>query len=341
MVFRRDRDGTHGPLERSPPLPALRRYYPGFFGALFLILLRVAIGWHFTYEGLYKLDPPQGSPPFSAESYFRAASGPFAPHFRSLLPDAAGREILATSEDGLPTTLRERWRADLDQYATHYNFDADQLEQAETSLDQALASADAWFRDPANSRSIDKYFDDLDRVESLENDPDAMEFQAELAHKDRRTLEQTRRELTAPIDAWTSALKESWNDLATEDQIDRAGEYAAPWQPIEWLNAVTVWGLIIAGTCLMLGLLTPVAALWCAGFLTMIYFSNPPWPWLPANPVSEGHYRFVDKNLIELLACLVLASTPSGLWVGLDALLFGWMDRRRAALRQREELEVA
>ena len=43
--------------------------------------------------------------------------------------------------------------------------------------------------------------------------------------------------------------------------------------------------------------------------------------------MAEGHYLYVNKNLIEMLACLALASTPNGLWLGLDALLFGWIDR--------------
>ena len=53
----------------------------------------------------------------------------------------------------------------------------------------------------------------------------------------------------------------------------------------------------------------------------------PPWPGLPEAPIAEGHYVYVNKNLIEMLACLVLASTPNGLWIGLDALLFGWIGR--------------
>ena len=63
----------------------------------------------------------------------------------------------------------------------------------------------------------------------------------------------------------------------------------------------------------------------------MIYFSMPPWPGLPANPKAEGHYLFVSKNLIELIACLVIATTPSGHWIGLDALFFGAARRRRLA----------
>lgn len=312
---------------------------------MFLILLRIAIGWHFTYEGLYKLDPPQGTPPFSAEGYFRNASGPFAPYFRSLLPDADGREILARGEDGRPTGIRSLWSADLERYARHYGFSADQRKEAEAALNDTLTLADGWFRDPANANRVQKYLDDLDRVAALEADKEALAFQSELAYKDRKSLNQQRLDLLSTINGWTAALHGVWDDIAIDEQVASAGEYQAPWTPMDWLNRITVWGLIIAGTCLMLGLLTPLAALWCAGFLALIYFSNPPWPWLPENPITEGHYRFVDKNLIEMLACLVLASTPSGLWVGLDALLFGWLDRRRAARQlaeaERDELEVA
>jgi hypothetical protein len=56
----------------------------------------------------------------------------------------------------------------------------------------------------------------------------------------------------------------------------------------------------------------------------------PPWPGLPLPPNSEGHYVFVSKNLILFFACLTLAATRSGMWVGIDALLFGWFDRFRA-----------
>ncbi len=63
----------------------------------------------------------------------------------------------------------------------------------------------------------------------------------------------------------------------------------------------------------------------------MIYLSMPPWPGLPPNPKAEGHYLIVSKNLVELIACLVIATTPSGHWIGLDALFFGARRRRRLA----------
>src|SRR5690606_16524461 len=147
--------------------------------------------------------------------YFRAASGPFAPYLRSMIPDADARKLLSRGEDGLPVGLREQWREDLERYANHYNFDADQRAEAEAALEESLVTADAWFRDRDNARNIEKYLDDLERVESLEADDEAMAFQAELAVKDRRALEQTRRELVAEIDAMTDALHGAWDEIAT------------------------------------------------------------------------------------------------------------------------------
>ena len=61
----------------------------------------------------------------------------------------------------------------------------------------------------------------------------------------------------------------------------------------------------------------------------MIYLSMPPWPGLPPNPKAEGHYLIVSKNLVELIACLVIATTPSGIG---SALMRSSSARRRRRL---------
>jgi len=59
-----------------------------------LIALRTVIGWHFAYEGFYKLMLPGWSrsgqviAPFSAAGYLKTASGPLAPLFHSLAGNA-------------------------------------------------------------------------------------------------------------------------------------------------------------------------------------------------------------------------------------------------------------
>jgi len=51
-----------------------------------------------------------------------------------------------------------------------------------------------------------------------------------------------------------------------------------------------------------------------------VYLTIPPWPGVP-QPAGPEHSLIVNKNLIELIACLALAGLPSGRWIGLDALI--------------------
>jgi uncharacterized membrane protein YphA (DoxX/SURF4 family) len=302
----------------------MARYYPGFLGAGFLILLRVAIGWHFLAEGLEKYDSTQrGSAPFSAEVYLRNAAGPLAAYFREMIPDVDGRVIL-----DLPL-LKAGWRNDLERIADHFKFAEAQRSQAAKILDEAERWADHWFSDPENDEKRRQYFHDLDQVERTEGDRNALSFQLERAWDARRSLDAARRALVGPLTERTSTLRTEIANVATPEQLGSYGGASHPWTHLDAINVATTYGLIAIGACLILGFLTPWAAVGAAAFLAMIYLSMPPWPGVPPNPRAEGHYFIVSKNLIELLACLVIATTPSGYWIGLDALFFGARRRRR------------
>jgi thiosulfate dehydrogenase (quinone) large subunit len=65
------------------------------FQQVSLIALRTAVGWHFAYEGFYKLMLPGWSrtgqlvAPWSAKGYLQGATGPLAPLFHALAGSAA------------------------------------------------------------------------------------------------------------------------------------------------------------------------------------------------------------------------------------------------------------
>jgi len=63
-------------------------------GCFLLVLLRVAIGWQFVYEGLWKLDTQKTSKPWSAEGYLVNARGPFRDKFRGMVDDPNGLDKL-------------------------------------------------------------------------------------------------------------------------------------------------------------------------------------------------------------------------------------------------------
>ncbi len=93
------------------------------------------------------------------------------------------------------------------------------------------------------------------------------------------------------------------------------------WDRMDWIDRLVAWGLTLTGGALLVGLLTRTACVAGALMLLGFYLSMPPFPGVPANPRAEGHYVYVNKNLIEMLALLALATTRSGRWAGLDALL--------------------
>ncbi|MBX6315619.1 MAG: DoxX family membrane protein [Isosphaeraceae bacterium] len=320
------------------------------------MLLRTAIGWHFTYEALTKIySTPEGrdsflavifppppaplkgaEPPFSAEGYLRASTGPLAPYFRSLVPDVDSLDKLDLAK------LKQRWQQDLDRYARHYQFDNAQRQEAEKILAAREAEAEAWFRDPEHIEKIQEYKDDLAHVDRVLADPKSLAFERERAYHERKELDATRRELAGVVDGWTKNLHDAWSKLGGRGELAPVAPPPPLWTQMDWINVVTMYGMLAVGVLLLLGLLTPAAALGAAAYLTLFYLSMPPWPHIPPSPQSEGHYLFVNKNLIELLACLVLASTPNGLWVGLDALLFGrWARRRRQRAEEAEAMAVS
>jgi uncharacterized membrane protein YphA (DoxX/SURF4 family) len=341
----------------------MARHYPGFLAAFFIILLRVAIGWHFLTEGLEKYESGRhGKEPFSAEIYLRNANGPLAPYFREMVPDVDSRDMVDESK------LKSAWRSDVNHVADHFAFTEARRNDGTKLADDAEQWIDRWFNDPENKEKREKYFHDLDDVERIERDPNALSYERERAWETRRTLDADRRALIAPLVERNKALREAVAKLATDEQREAArntllsklqsgfewvlvktrlaaapdgtgtvempkAEDPAPsrWTQLDLINTATTYGLIAIGACLILGFLTPWATLGAVAFLAMIYLSMPPWPGLPANPRTEGHYFIVSKNLVELIACMVILTTPNGHWIGLDALFFGARRRRRLA----------
>ena len=97
-----------------------------------------------------------------------------------------------------------------------------------------------------------------------------------------------------------------------------------------------VWGLMLVGLLLMLGLFSRTAAV--GGFLLLLLFflAYPPLPYLGFSvPGPEGFELYVNKTLIEALLLVLLAAFPTGRMAGLDILVAGWARRRRSVFSRR------
>jgi thiosulfate dehydrogenase (quinone) large subunit len=120
-----------------------------------------------------------------------------------------------------------------------------------------------------------------------------------------------------PVAPWSSAgyLKAATGPFA--DQFHALGN--APW--IGTLDTVVVGALIAVGLSLMLGLFTQAGCLGAIALLGTFYLSAIPMG-LP-EPRAEGTYLFVNKNVIEASAVLLLLAFRTGRIAGLDTLRRG------------------
>ena len=78
--------------------------------------------------------------------------------------------------------------------------------------------------------------------------------------------------------------------------------------------------LMLVGITLTIGMYEKLGAFVGVGLLALYYLAHPSFPWLPEIKV-EGSYWFVNKNLIELAACLVIYHFPTSQYFGLKYLL--------------------
>ncbi len=362
------------------------KYY-GFLTAVFLVALRLAIGWHFFFEGAHKLDSfvigakTSTNTVWSSAGYFREAPGPLAWEMRQQLGDPDGDALALLTplpadaakpndlSSRMPPALKKEWGDSFNQFVKFYGLDANQEKAAKADLDKAEADVVAWLTvQAAPGKSKDKQptevqavmtevektypsgvlkveetpaqrvADFRDKVQEYRNMLDKTDaaFNNDVVGVSRLAAKgeaaAMRNSLTADLYKETAALKGSWVSLLTDSQRQK-GAPTPPLPMIWWIDGVTAWGLLIIGGCLLLGLLTRFNCLLAAAFLLMTYFASPPWPWLPTPPNNEGNYLYVNKNAIEMFALLVLATTASGRWFGVDALI-SWM---LAALFGRKE----
>lgn len=87
------------------------------------------------------------------------------------------------------------------------------------------------------------------------------------------------------------------------------------------IDNLNIWGLILIGICLFVGLFEKPAKFFGIILLSLYYLSYPPFASLSQTFYGEGNYWIVDRNLMEILSLLVLMVFPSSPYVGVDRFL--------------------
>ena len=87
------------------------------------------------------------------------------------------------------------------------------------------------------------------------------------------------------------------------------------------VNFLNIWGLILIGAALMLGVFARFASVMGMLLLLFYYLSNPPFVGLEFGVPQEGNYLVVNKNLVELFALGILLVFPTGGIYGFGSLI--------------------
>lgn len=283
----------------------------GWIGMTMLLLLRLSVGWHFYSEGLDKYKAGN----WSAAPFFANAKGPFASHFREMVWDADGTLRLDKDQTMIA------WASFRDQISQHYGFDEKQKSQAQRNYAKAVEQYD-WVI-AQNAVDLEEYDLGRQRVAQLETDgaeKDLRDGVSSLGGQ-RDTIRREWKQKAVPtlkqIDTIWTTYAVAQNAVASDEQRQQYPSFALAKPRLVPLDTSVIdpllpWFDMVVGLCLLLGLFTPVAALAAAGFLGSVVLSQYP----PASGPSSSYYQ-----LIESMACLVLAGTGAGRFAGLDFFL--------------------
>ncbi|MGL4594054.1 MAG: hypothetical protein ACRCUY_04915 [Thermoguttaceae bacterium] len=318
---------------------------------IFIVVLRLAIGWHFFYEGIHKFEP---SADFSAKGFLGMAKGPAAGLFYSLLPDldAVQRLEIQSVTDG-----------DAKEYKTFVAYEKAWKEYLTKFIEQhGLTAADKSELKAETEAIYDRYLRSLrEGATEIESSVDAYKASMERFNTTKATtanstpFEQKRRwdammDYRRESDGWIKLLESLsagfQSDLARAISPDLAGDAGhivtdpeKAWIPnpcvkkqMCLLDLSVMYGLSAIGICMMLGFCNRLACLGGAAFLLNVILTTWPIPGVhPALPTAVGNFLFVSKDAVELVALLMLASMPAGRWGGLDYFLWNCFGGKKLA----------
>jgi uncharacterized membrane protein YphA (DoxX/SURF4 family) len=294
-----------------------------------LVALRVTIGWHFLYEGVWKI---VHADEFSATPFLTMAKGPAAPLFYAMVYDIDGRQRLALGKDAkgkdvIPGTIYlDAWKGQLDAAVAKYGLEGEQQKQAEDLYKKYNKSLKEYLAE--NQEDVVAYFGSLDRFgESKAAGGNGA------AHQRKRDWDQQQK-LRGEVNGWLGeidAMGEEYRlglwGLLDDDQ-KALGPIPTGWTRSNLMDLAVTYSLTAIGFCMVVGLCSRLASLGGAAFLVSVLLTQPPWPTIyPPAPDVVGHALVVDKNFVEMVAMVMLASLPVGQWGGLDFFLYRWFGR--------------
>jgi len=288
-----------------------------------LAFLRIVIGLHFFLEGTSHLrDPNWSSIPFR-----KAAVGPLAGSYRSLLPEtgdwtgtlgAADRRSADEAIAAWEASVAAAWQKRLAERQRIAPASGDEQATAKAALEAGRRELAGWLK--GIRTDLVDYRLEIMRLAETEARPAAREVPFE-----RERVAKKRRELSGKAGAWMAdaaaigrRLEAAWDAAVSPEARGRIAA-ATPPSPLWRADRFVSWALVTIGGCLVLGLFTKFNAMGGALFLATVVASQPFWV-----PGAQATY----DQWVEMAALLAVAALPTGGWSGLDYFLQPWLQAR-------------
>jgi uncharacterized membrane protein YphA (DoxX/SURF4 family) len=286
-----------------------------------LVLLRVTIGWHFFKEGAVKVQ--EGN--FSSNGFLAGAKGPLADQFHAMIPDYYGLERL--NSEAMKNTFKDYGS----RAVSHYGFNDDQKKSLDKVSKNAIDQLQGVY--DSNSAAIYEYEQGYDRYVSMKKDPKRVDIASLRAQKDDIDSKWLGmgKPILKSIDDVMASYEKSVAAVASPEQLAAVGVLPLRLKSDTAMSSKVVDKIIpifdmAIGICLIIGLLTPLAAVAAGLFLTSVVLSQ-----FPGYPGAQPTYF----QAAEAIACFFLAASDAGRYAGLDFLSWSWWESQRKATAKR------
>jgi uncharacterized membrane protein YphA (DoxX/SURF4 family) len=295
-----------------------------------LVALRLVIGWHFYMEGADKVQ--KGG--FSSTGFLSAAKGPFAKTFQSMVPDFEGKARLDSK------AMADLFEGFAVQAGKLYAFTDEQQSEANAISEQSRKMLAEVYKQW--KPQIDEHKSGIPRVAT--NEADEMKGNVASLRKQKDEIEAKWRALAKPalsdIDKVSSDLEAKINAIATDIQKHDGKDIkfaalklpGAPPIDVKTIDKIIPIFDMVVGILLLLGLLTPVAALAAGLFLASVVLTQ-----FPGSHGSLPTYY----QAIEMVGCFVLAFSDAGRYAGLDFFPWSFWNRNSEEIVEKSRLRVS
>jgi uncharacterized membrane protein YphA (DoxX/SURF4 family) len=106
------------------------------------------------------------------------------------------------------------------------------------------------------------------------------------------------------------------------------------------VDLLNIWGLILIGLALFLGVFTRLSSILGIILLSLYYLANPPFVGMDFGVPAEGHYLIVNKTLVELITLCIFFMIPPKSLPGFERLISLMINHIQRRKQKKAEIPV-